>query len=142
MPVSVYYVYASQKRSKIQSAQKNPKKLQKFFFARRPREPEGQVLGRPTASIHHPGAAGARVAARSHLDSSCAASRCLFAYKFTPDLKTEGASTIFAEYIRGRHHRQNPNSGVRRSCSGTLPGWGLSPGAISFDYAASMMHHE
>ena len=49
VPVSVYYVYALQKRSKIQSAQKNPKKLQKFYLARKPREPEGQVQEGHTA---------------------------------------------------------------------------------------------
>ena len=49
VPVYVYYVCALQKRCKIQSARKIPKKLQKFYFARRPREPEGQVREGPTA---------------------------------------------------------------------------------------------
>ena len=55
VPVSIYYVCALQKRSKIQSARKISKKLQIFFFARRLWEPEGQVQGRPTASRCHPG---------------------------------------------------------------------------------------
>ena len=40
-----------------------------------------------------------------------------------------------------RRHR-NLVSGVRRSCSGTLPGWGLTPRAFSIDATASIMLRE
>ena len=137
VPVSVYYVCALQKRSKIQSAQKNPKKLQKFFFARRLREPEGQVQWRPTASRCHPGAVGPGVAAGCHLEPSSTPSRRLFVYIFAPDLKTLEHQSFSLEIHLSAATTKNPNSGDRSSCSGTLPGLGIAPGAIFIAVAAS-----
>ena len=54
-------------------------------------EPEGRPEGRHPASRCHPGAAQGQVMAGAHLGTSLASSRCLFAYKFIPDLKTRGA---------------------------------------------------
>jgi hypothetical protein len=35
------------------------------------------------------------------------------------------------------HHRHRRISGAKSLCSGTLPGWGSAPGAISIDVVAS-----
>ena len=114
VPVSVYYVCALQKRSKIQSARKNPKKIQKFYFARRLREIEGQVQGRPTASRRHLGVAGARVAAGSHLDSSCTASHRLFTYKVSPYLIMPEHRRFSPETHLSSAATKNPNSGGQK----------------------------
>ena len=137
VPVSVYYVCALQKRSKIQSAQKNPKTLQKFFFARRLREPEAQVQGRPTASRYHPGTVGPRVAAGCHLDGSSTPSRRLSAYIFAPDLKTLEHRRFSPATHPSAAATINPNSGDTSSSSGTLPGLGIAPGAIFIAVDAS-----
>ena len=71
----------------------------------------------------------------SHLDASSTASRRLFAYKFSPDLKTREHRSFSPETHPSSAATKNPNSGDRSSCSGTLPGLGIAPGAISFDYA-------
>ena len=104
--VSVYYVYALQKRSKIQGAQKNPKKLQKFYFARKPREPKGQVREGPTAPR--------RPQARPRLGRAWAPPRRLI-HPLTPPLrlyiypwpKNAGISKVFTRNTSEcRRHRK------------------------------------
>ena len=75
----------------------------------------------------------------SHLGASSTASRRLFAYKVSPDLKTLELRRFSPETHLSSAATKNPNPGDRSSCSGTLSGLGIAPGAISFDYAASMM---
>ena len=70
------------------------------------------------------------------------ASRRLFAYKFTLDLKTEEPPEKFPETRSSAAEIENPNSGDRSLCFGTLPGRGSAPGAIFINGAASMMLRE
>ena len=125
------------KGPKSKVLRKFPKKIQKFFFDRRPREPEGQVQGRPTASRRHPGAAGARVAAGSHLDSSCTASHRLFTYKVSPYLIMPEHRRFSPETHLSSAATKNPNSGDWSSYSGTLPRLRIAPGVIFIAVAAS-----
>ena len=125
------------KGPKSKVLRKFPKKLQKFFFVRRPREPEGQVQGRPTASRRHPGAVGARVVAGSHLDRWSTSSSCLFTYKVSPDLKTREPWSISPEKFSSAAATKNPNLGDISSCFGTLPGLGIAPEVIFIAVAAS-----
>ena len=61
---------------------------------------------------------------------------------YSDDLDPEGeadAAGVAPKTHPSSATTKNPNSGVKRSCFGTLPGRGLTPEAISFDYATSMM---
>ena len=69
-------------------------------------EPEGRPEGSPRGSRCHPSAPQEQAAAGAHLGTSLASSRRLFAYKFTPDLKTQESPIIFPEDVRGRRHLQ------------------------------------
>jgi hypothetical protein len=40
---------------------------------------------------------------------------------------------VFPRKIPQRRHRRRPILGERSLCSGTLPRWGIAPGAISID---------
>ena len=133
VPVSVYYVCALQKKSKIQSARKIPKTLQKFYFARKPREPEGQVREGDTVPRHGPRS----TAHGPHLVASSTALRCLFAYIFSPDLKMSDHQRFSPETHPSATATKNPNSGDRSSYFGTLPGLIIAPGAIFIAVAAS-----
>ena len=55
------------------------------------------------------------------------------------DLKLTKESTISTEKFQSSAAIQNPNSGDRSLCSGTLPGRGIAPGAISIDATASII---
>ena len=126
MPVSVYYVRAVQKRSKIESAQKNPEKLQKFYFekthgARRASPAEAHGLHTmPSRGLEGGGAAtwwGRLVHALA----------LPFGLYIAPAPKTLEESTISPEEFRSSAATKNPNSGDRSLCFGTLPGWGIAP---------------
>ena len=142
VPVSVYYVCALQKRSKIQSARKIPKKIRENLFRQKTpgaiRTSPGEAHSLQTAPGRGPGS----TPPRPHLGATSTTPCHLFAYIFTPDLKMRERRRFSPETHLSSAATKNPNSGVKRSCSGTLPGWGLTPGAISFDYAASMMLRE
>ena len=60
-----------------------------------------------------------------------------FGLYIAPDLKLTEQSTISPEKFQSSAAIRNQVSGVRSSCSGTLPGRGLNPGAISINHAAS-----
>ena len=75
----------------------------------------------------------------SHLEPSSTASRHLFAYIFAPDLKMRERRRFSPETHLSSAATKSPNLEDRSSYSGTLPGLGIAPGAISFDYAGSMM---
>ena len=72
-----------------------------------------------------------------HLGDSSTASRRLFTYIFTPDLKTRERQRFSLETHLSPAATKNPNSGDRSLCSGTLPGLGIAPGAIFIDVASS-----
>ena len=61
----------------------------------------------------------------SHLAPSSTASRCLFAYIFSPDLKTSDHRRFSPETHPSTAATKNPNSGDKSSCSGTLLGLGI-----------------
>jgi hypothetical protein len=44
---------------------------------------------------------------------------------------------VFLKTVPQRRHHRRPISGDRTLCSGTLSGWGSTPGAISIDTVAS-----
>ena len=60
--------------------------------------------GGPTTSRWHLAATPPLAAWVSHLEPSSTASRRLFAYKFTPNLKTEETRTYFPKDVWGRCH--------------------------------------
>ena len=60
----------------------------------------------------------------------------LFAYKKPSDQKTSGGSTFFHEKFRCAAATEGEIRGTKSLCSGTLPGRGSAPGAISID-----LHH-
>jgi len=57
----------------------------------------------------------------------------LFAYKKPSDLKTTGGSTFFHENFRCTAATEGEIRGTESLYSGTLPGRGSAPGAISID---------
>ena len=59
-----------------------------------------------------------------------------FGLYIAPDLKLTEGSTISPEKFQSSAAIQNPNSGDRSLCFGTLPGRGIAPGAISIDATA------
>ena len=75
-------------------------------------------------------------------DPQATASHRLFAYKIPKPLKAEEPPTIFPETRLSSAAIENPNSGDRSLCSGTLPGRGSAPGAISIDCSAFVMLRE
>ena len=91
----------------------------------------------PGARRTSPGAVGPGVAAGCHLDGSSTPLRRIFAYIFAPNLKTLEHRSFSPETHLSAGATKNPNSGDRSSCSGTLPGLGISPGAIFIAVAAS-----
>ena len=62
-----------------------------------------------------------------------------FGIYIVPDLKLTEESTISPEKFQSSAAIQNPNSGDRSLCFGTLPGRGIAPGAISIDTTASII---
>ena len=58
------------------------------------------------------------------------------AYKLHSDAKTLNQSASIHEKFRRGRHRRKQVSGDRSLCSGTLPGRGIAPGAISIDSTA------
>ena len=82
-------------------------------------------------------AVGPGVAVGCHLDGSSTPSCRLFAYIFAPDLKTLEHRSFSPETHLSAAATKNPNSGDRSSCSGTLPGLGISLGVIFITVAAS-----
>ena len=56
-----------------------------------------------------------------------------FGLYIAPEKITLSASTISSEKFQSSAAIQNPNSGDRSLCFGTLPGRGIAPGAISID---------
>ena len=58
---------------------------------------------------------------------------------YCPDLKLTKQLTISPEEFQTSTAIQNPNSGDRSLCFGTLPGRGIAPGAISIDATASII---
>ena len=54
-------------------------------------------------------------------------------------VKTPEQLTISPEKFQSSATIQNPNSGDRSLCFGTLPGRGIAPGAISIDATASII---
>ena len=59
-----------------------------------------------------------------------------FGLYIAPTPKTLKGSTISPEKFQSSAAIQNPNSGDRSLCFGTLPGRGIAPGAISIDATA------
>ena len=64
------------------------------------------------------------------------ASRRLFRLYILSDTKTLNQSASVHEKFHTSAAIRNPNSGDRSLCFGTLPGRGISPGAISIDATA------
>ena len=62
-----------------------------------------------------------------------------FGLYIAPAPKTLGESTISPEEFRSSAATKNPNQGDKSLCSGTLPGRGIAPGAISIDATASII---
>ena len=113
--------------------------LHDFLFTRTPQEPEGVPEGGHQAAKGSPGTAPALAALGGPLGDPGTPSRRLFAYKFTLDLKIEEPPSKFLETHLSAAGIENPSSGDRSLCFGTLPGWGSAPGAIYIDGDASMM---
>ena len=114
----------SQKITKILFRQKTPRARRKSpGGAHSPQEtPQAWPrLGRPWA----------------HLAASSTAPRRLFAYIFSPDLKTSKHRRFSPETYPSAAATKNPNLGDRSSCSSTLPGLGIVAGAIFIAVAAS-----
>ena len=136
MPVSVYYVCLLQKRSKTESARKNLEKSQKFYNARRPREPEGESEGRHEVATPPPRRGLAWPAPGHGVGPSGTASRRLFRLYILSDTKTLKQSVSVHEMFRSAATIADKIWGTESLCSGTLPGWGIAPGAISIDSTA------
>ena len=136
MPVPVFCCFCISEKLYRKYSRNWTKQKPKFLFYRnedgaRRRDGE-EPRGGHTKPRRWPGQA----APRGGGPTSCTASRRLFAYKLPPDLKlTEEPASIHEKFRRGRHRRKQV-SGDRSLCSGTLPGRGIAPGAISIDSTA------
>ena len=85
----------------------------------------------------HPPRRGLGLAAPGHgVVAPGTPSVSLFAYKKPSDLKTEGGSTYFHAKFCSAATTEGEIRGTESLCSGTLPGRGSAPGAISID-----LHH-
>ena len=86
-----------------------------------------------------PGCGWALAAPRGGVVTSCTVSWRPFGLYIAPEKITLGASTISPEKFQSSAAIQNPNSGDRSLCFGTLPGRGIAPRAISIDATASII---
>ena len=66
---------------------------------------------------------------------------CLFAYKMPPDAKTLNHQASSHEKFRSAAATEGEIRGTESLCSGTLPGRGSAPGAISIDLHHHLHHH-
>ena len=96
-----------------------------------------RVLGEKRAAALFESAARDLGVDPDRLEPSSAASRRLFAYIFTPNLKTSEHQSFSPKTHLCAAATKNPNSGDRSSCFGTLPGLGIAPRAIFIGVAAS-----
>ena len=103
-----------------------------YFQYEKKMEPEGQPEGRHRGTRRHL-AAAPLATPRAHLVALAIASRRPFAYKFPSDLKTEEDRTLFPEKTPSAAAITDKFRGSNCSCTDTLPGRGLTPGAISID---------
>ena len=141
VPVPIYLSVHCRNRSKMKVLGIGSKFYTIFMHRKTPgarRSPGGGPPGRQREARrgHPPPAPG------GPLGPPGTGSRCLFAYKFTLDLKTEKPPSKFPETRQSAAEIKNPDSGGRSLCSGTLPGRGSAPGAIFIDGASSMMLRE
>ena len=114
-------------------------KSQSAYFSRRLQEPEyeteeGQGLATPPRR-------GLGLAAPGHgVVAPGTPSVSLFAYKKSADLKTPGGSTFFHKKFCCAAATKGEIRGTESLCSGTLPGRGSAPGAISIDLHRHLHH--
>ena len=77
-----------------------------------------------------------------HLVASLTASRRLFAYKVSPELKTSDHRSFSPETHMSATATKNPNSGDKSYCSGTLPDWEFPWESSSSPLLPPMMRRE
>ena len=127
VPVSVYYIRALQKRSKIQSAQKNSKKMTEILFRQKTpgarRTSPGEAHSLQTAPSRGPG----WTAHGPQLSASSTALRRLFAYRFTHDLKMPERRRFSPETHLSSAATKNANSGGQKVLFRHPAGTGIDP---------------
>ena len=111
---------------------KNPKS----YFPVTKTEPEDEVQEVLEGPRQGPGEGPGLAAPGLCLADSGPPSRRLFAYQLPPDLKVTGIPAFVHEKSRSSAASRKQVSGDRSLCSGTLPGRGIAPGAISIDSTA------
>ena len=137
MPVACFLLFfVSEKLHRKYSRNCTEQKPSLLFSPTHTRSPKGRRRG-ATMPPHH-------VVARSHLwlcRDMVWGPRAPLTIVLQPiySLRRENPKRIdhLPRKVPSRRHHRNQVSGVRRSCSGTLPGRGLTPGAISIDFTAS-----
>ena len=119
------------------NAQKIQKKIHKFYFARRLHGLEGQVRWRPEASLPGLDAALMGGGAEGWCGLLVHPLVLPFSLFIASMVKTLKRSTILSNTTLCSATIQNPNSGDKSLCAGTLLGRGSALGAICIAIAAS-----